>query len=881
MDPDNYIDRLKVDLKLPSLRSPREAKDEADGIADRHVVPAVESVVEELGREIDATIPQIEIDVGRVRLQDLRDAVESALREALEGYRTSSAGDLSGFLPADRLRAFLETGIATWENGDVPFDPSGIVMEELENDPDSVIDSVGTLSEKGLASLLMAVFEVSFPGGEVDTVTPRHLSPVIQLRDAVLTRLFREFPETASVLTARLALWRTYSAQPVRSSEISWESSAPPVTSDPEEGAATDADAVQRPKGGGAEDREYQISSGHQSFKYVEISLKDIPRGHSVEALAYIGTPDAGAPDYIMTVGSPLRYYRKVAAGPAEEATAVEPIGKGLRTYAEVTLNQIGTEESGKWRPTRRESAPSSSEEESSRPEDVPPFYRYVEVRPQDIPAGYPVEVMDYVEMPDMLAPEYILSVDASTMRYYRKVAVGSVEEKSYSELSEDREQDKAREAEVVAREKRDKSRPDTVIRTYRYIEIRPQDIPAGYPIEVMDYKDSPDARDPKYILSVGTPLKYYRKDDVGSAEEDLGKMKEVLSEIPLVQKATEMPDESDASQPDARPSDGAVEDVFRPEATVRTYKYLEILPQDIPADYPVEVMDYKDNPDARDPEYILSVGTPMKYYRRVTVDAVEEAGRLTADVRSEEVLHPYRYVEILRQDIPKGYPVKLMEYAKYPGAEDPEYIRIAGASERYFRKVVAKMDASQYSQDMWEARDFELEVKEDRIPVSDAGLVLLHPFIGRMMENLGLVEEGEFVSPLARIRAVHLLRNLTGSDEPHHNHNLILEKVFCGIPIGYSIPPEWKPTEKENEETEALLQAVCKYWRPLSGSTIEALCGTFIRRPGAIERFEDTWTIRVEGNTIDILLDDLPWELSVIYLPWLEKPLAVEWQRD
>jgi hypothetical protein len=36
---------------------------------------------------------------------------------------------------------------------------------------------------------------------------------------------------------------------------------------------------------------------------------------------------------------------------------------------------------------------------------------------------------------------------------------------------------------------------------------------------------------------------------------------------------------------------------------------------------------------------------------------------------------------------------------------------------------------------------------------------------------------------------------------------------------------------------------------------------------------------IRVEKNSIDILLDYLPWSLSMIMLPWRNELLRVDWR--
>jgi hypothetical protein len=36
---------------------------------------------------------------------------------------------------------------------------------------------------------------------------------------------------------------------------------------------------------------------------------------------------------------------------------------------------------------------------------------------------------------------------------------------------------------------------------------------------------------------------------------------------------------------------------------------------------------------------------------------------------------------------------------------------------------------------------------------------------------------------------------------------------------------------------------------------------------------------LQVEGKALDILLDYLPWTLSIVKLPWMKKLLHIEWR--
>lgn len=170
----------------------------------------------------------------------------------------------------------------------------------------------------------------------------------------------------------------------------------------------------------------------------------------------------------------------------------------------------------------------------------------------------------------------------------------------------------------------------------------------------------------------------------------------------------------------------------------------------------------------------------------------------------------------------------------------------------------------------------------EKQCLVDDAGLVILHPFLPTLFERLGyLHEERKFVSLALQERAVHLLRWLAGYELPHFDYQMPLEKVLCDLPLAYPMGSEIEFTDMEKEEGRQVLRSVCQYWKPLNGTSPEGLQRSFLQRNGSITYEDNTWIVRVEGQALDILLDDLPWEISLLLLPWREEMIMVEWQRE
>ena len=79
-------------------------------------------------------------------------------------------------------------------------------------------------------------------------------------------------------------------------------------------------------------------------------------------------------------------------------------------------------------------------------------------------------------------------------------------------------------------------------------------------------------------------------------------------------------------------------------------------------------------------------------------------------------------------------------------------------------------------------------------------------------------------------------------------------------------------------EESLNLLQTAIGYWDALKNTTPDGLRDTFLRRSGKISRRDNDWLVQVERQSFDILLDDLPWGISVVQFPWMRELVWVEW---
>ncbi len=166
-------------------------------------------------------------------------------------------------------------------------------------------------------------------------------------------------------------------------------------------------------------------------------------------------------------------------------------------------------------------------------------------------------------------------------------------------------------------------------------------------------------------------------------------------------------------------------------------------------------------------------------------------------------------------------------------------------------------------------------------LPVENAGVVLLAPYLPAFFDALNLIEDRIFRSDDDQHRAAHLIHFLAtgqqGTDEP----TLLLPKLLCGLPIDEPIPADLPLTKAEKAECLDLLHAAIGHWNALKNTSPDGLRQGFLQRPGSLNAQPDadqTRLLRIERRGQDLLLTRLPWSFSVVRLPWMKVVLRVEW---
>lgn len=160
---------------------------------------------------------------------------------------------------------------------------------------------------------------------------------------------------------------------------------------------------------------------------------------------------------------------------------------------------------------------------------------------------------------------------------------------------------------------------------------------------------------------------------------------------------------------------------------------------------------------------------------------------------------------------------------------------------------------------------------------ISNAGVVLLANYLPQLFKTLDWVD----VNRIRNVdKALRLLQYLCYGNENYEEENWPLFKILCGLPLAYVPDGRVSISLEEKTEADIFLRSVIENWSALKNTTPDGLRATFLQREGKLEMQSgnDTITLVVQKETVDILLDSLPWSFSYIRLPWMRVFLQTKW---
>lgn len=167
----------------------------------------------------------------------------------------------------------------------------------------------------------------------------------------------------------------------------------------------------------------------------------------------------------------------------------------------------------------------------------------------------------------------------------------------------------------------------------------------------------------------------------------------------------------------------------------------------------------------------------------------------------------------------------------------------------------------------------------EEGLFIGFAGLVLVHPFLFTLFKKLNWIENGKFTSLDDQQRALYLLQYMATGETTAEEYELVIAKLLCGYPLQLPVAREISIEPEIIAEAGNMLEAVIAQWEILGKTSITGLREGFFHRSGKLFTKNERMYLHVESKSIDLLLDQLPWNLSIIKLPWMEQMLNVDWR--
>lgn len=174
---------------------------------------------------------------------------------------------------------------------------------------------------------------------------------------------------------------------------------------------------------------------------------------------------------------------------------------------------------------------------------------------------------------------------------------------------------------------------------------------------------------------------------------------------------------------------------------------------------------------------------------------------------------------------------------------------------------------------------DIEEEGIGNAIYVTNAGMIILGPYIPMLFDRLGLTEDAVFKDKISVHKAIHILQYAVTGVAEAEEQELILNKIICGMEIHEPVERTMLLVPEEKELVDGLLKAVIANWSILKNTSIEGLRESFLQRNGRIVIEEDRYVLTIEEHAFDMLLDQIPWSIGKLKMSWMKKLIEVIWR--
>lgn len=191
--------------------------------------------------------------------------------------------------------------------------------------------------------------------------------------------------------------------------------------------------------------------------------------------------------------------------------------------------------------------------------------------------------------------------------------------------------------------------------------------------------------------------------------------------------------------------------------------------------------------------------------------------------------------------------------------------------------------DVIEIKTDVTTLRDSEAEESISEL-VDYAGLVIVTPFLQKFFNNRGLEieqakQQSQHFASTDLAYAATLLHAIATGERECREYQLDFIRLLLGIEKNTVIPTaDLVLGDEDLSSVDDLVSAIIGHWTALGSVSINGLRESFISRNAMLSDNEKSWQLHFERMGHDVLLDRLPWSMQTVKLPWMSKPINVNW---
>ncbi|WDF77616.1 contractile injection system tape measure protein [Mucilaginibacter sp. KACC 22773] len=163
----------------------------------------------------------------------------------------------------------------------------------------------------------------------------------------------------------------------------------------------------------------------------------------------------------------------------------------------------------------------------------------------------------------------------------------------------------------------------------------------------------------------------------------------------------------------------------------------------------------------------------------------------------------------------------------------------------------------------------------KDAIYINNSGLVIIAPYLGMFFRKAGIVEDDKITD---LTKAITLLNYISKGFDAFAEFEIVLPKLLCGLDVKDALKYRYMVTADDVAMIDELLSSIVANWPILKNTSNDTLRSTFLLRDGKLTFKDNGPRLKVQQNSLDVLLEHLPWNISMVKLPWMKNILYVEW---